>query len=76
MRKALRIAVGLVLTAGLGYAAYWVWLEVQVQIRGTIISSFGIFAAVIAAFALLSAAQAVIGLIERGIDKGQPPTGD
>lgn len=76
MPKLAWIVIGAIVTAGLGCAAYWVWLEVQAQIRGTILSSFGIFAAVLAAFALLSVAQAVIGLIERRLEKDRPSTSE
>lgn len=76
MPKPAWILIGAIVTAGLGCAAYWVWLEVQEQIRGTILSSFGIFAAVLAAFALLSVAQAVIGLIERRLEKDRPSTSE
>ena len=44
MRQAAWIVVGAIVTAGLGYASWWVYLEVQQQIRGTLISGFGIFA--------------------------------
>lgn len=59
------IVLGIVATAAFGYASYWVWLEVQVQIRGTFISSFGIFAAVIGSFVFLSLAQSIINLGSR-----------
>ena len=59
------MALGIVATAAFGYASYWVWLEVQVQIRGTFISSFGIFAAVIGAFVFLSLIQFAIDLAGR-----------
>ena len=62
------------MTAGLGYASWWVYLEVQVQIRGTLISSFGIFAAVMGAFALLSVAHLVLGYAAHLLGKrGTPP---
>ena len=59
MRNVAWIVVGAIVTAGLGYASYWVYLEVQQQIRGTLISGFGIFAGVMGAFALLSVAHTV-----------------
>ena len=59
MRQAAWIVVGAIVTAGLGYASWWVYLEVQQQIRGTLISGFGIFAGVMGAFALLCVAHAV-----------------
>ena len=49
MRKVAWIVAGMIVTAGLGYASYWVYLEVQQQIRGTLISGFGIFAGVMGA---------------------------
>jgi len=54
---------------GLAYASYWIWLEVPKLIRGTFISSFGIFAAVIAIFAMLSLAQLIFSLLERLVGK-------
>ena len=59
MRQAAWIVVGAIVTAGLGYASWWVYLEVQQQIRGTLISGFGIFAGVMGAFALLCVAHTV-----------------
>ena len=59
MRNVAWIVVGAIVTAGLSYASYWVYLEVQQQIRGTLISGFGIFAGVMGAFALLGVAHTV-----------------
>ncbi len=59
MRNFAWIVVGAIVTAGLGYASWWVYLEVQQQIRGTLISGFGIFAGVMGAFALLGVAHTV-----------------
>ena len=64
MQKAAWLIVGAIVTAGLGYASYWVYLEVQQQIRGTLISGFGIFAGVMGAFALLCVANIVFRRIE------------
>ena len=65
MRQAAWIVVGAIVTAGLGYASWWVYLEVQQQIRGTLISGFGIFAGVMGAFALLCVAHTVSRRAER-----------
>ena len=65
MRQAAWIVVGAIVTAGLGYASYWVYLEVQQQIRGTLISGFGIFAGVMGAFALLCVAHSVSTRVKR-----------
>ena len=73
MQKYAWIVAGMIVTAGLGYASYWVYLEVQVQIRGTLISGFGIFAAVMGAFALLSVAHLVFGFAERLLGRRTPP---
>ena len=59
MRNVAWIVVGAIVTAGLGYASWWVYLEVQQQVRGTLISGFGIFAGVMGAFALLCVAHTV-----------------
>ena len=59
MRNVVWIVVGAIVTAGLSYASWWVYLEVQQQIRGTLISGFGIFAGVMGAFALLGVAHIV-----------------
>ena len=64
MRNAAWIVAGAIVTAGLGYASYWVYLEVQQQIRGTLISGFGIFAGVMGAFALLCVAHSVFRRVE------------
>ena len=75
MRKAAWLIVGAIVTAGLGYASFWVYLEVQQQIRGTLISGFGIFAGVMGAFALLGVAQVVFTQVERLLCKrAAPPT--
>ena len=65
MRNVAWIVVGAIVTAGLGYASWWVYLEVQQQIRGTLISGFGIFAGVMGAFALLGVVHIVFGRAER-----------
>ena len=65
MQKAVWLIVGAIATAGLGYASFWVYLEVQQQIRGTLISGFGIFAGVMGAFALLGVAHFVSRQAER-----------
>ena len=77
MRNAAWIVVGAIVTAGLGYASYWVYLEVQQQIRGTLISGFGIFAGVMGAFALLCVAHIVFRRAElllrrRGVSLADP----
>ena len=69
MRNAAWLIVGAIVTAGLGYASYWVYLEVQQQIRGTLISGFGIFAGTMGAFALLCIAHIVFRQVERLLRK-------
>ena len=76
MRKVAWLIVGAVVTAGLGYASYWVYLEVQQQIRGTLISGFGIFAGVMGAFALLGVVQVVSNFAERILCKRATPQAD
>ena len=76
MRNLAWIVVGMIATAGLGYASWWVYLEVQQQIRGTLISGFGIFAGVMGAFALLGVAQVVSNVAERLLCKRAAPPAD
>ena len=76
MRNVAWIIAGAVVTAGLGYASYWVYLEVQQQIRGTLISGFGIFAGVMGAFALLGVAHLVSTYTERLLCKRKTPAAD
>ena len=76
MRKVAWIVAGAIVTAGLGYASYWVYLEVQQQIRGTLISGFGIFAGVMGAFALLGVAHIVFTQAERLLGKRATPPAD
>ena len=57
MKRVAWIIAGAIVTAGLGYASYWVYLEVQQQVRGTLISGFGIFVGVMGVFAMLGVAQ-------------------
>ena len=75
MRNAAWIVVGMIATAGLGYASYWVYLEVQQQIRGTLISGFGIFAGVMGAFALLGVAHVVSTLSRASAMQAQDALG-
>ena len=70
------IIAGAIVTAGLGYASYWVFLEVQQQVRGTLISGFGIFVGVMGAFALLSVAQLLSTYAERLLCKRKTPAAD
>ena len=76
MQKIAWIVLGAIVTAGLGYASYWVYLEVQQQIRGTLISGFGIFAGVMGAFALLGVAHIVATYAERLLCKRKTPAAD
>jgi hypothetical protein len=76
MRKAAWLIFGALVTAGLGYASYWVYLEVQQQVRGTLISGFGIFAGVMGAFALLGVAHVVATQAERLFCKRAAPKSD
>ena len=62
MKQVAWIIAGAIVTAGLGYASYWVYLEVQQQVRGTLISGFGIFVGVMGAFAMLGVAHIVLHL--------------
>ena len=76
MKQVAWIVAGAIVTAGLGYASYWVYLEVQQQVRGTLISGFGIFVGVMGAFALLSVAQIVANRTERLLCKRKTPSAD
>ena len=76
MRNVAWLIAGAIVTAGLGYASYWVYLEVQQQIRGTLISGFGIFAGVMGAFALLGVAHVVSTQAERLLCKRKTPAAD
>ena len=76
MKQVAWIIAGAIVTAGLGYASYWVYLEVQANLRGTLISGFGIFAGVMGVFALLSVAQIVFGRAERLLRKRKTPSAD
>ena len=76
MRNAAWIVVGMIATAGLGYASYWVYLEVQQQIRGTLISGFGIFAGVMGVFALLGVAHVVSTQAERLLCRRKTPSAE
>ena len=76
MQKVAWLIVGAIVTAGLGYASWWVYLEVQQQIRGTLISGFGIFAGVMGAFALLGVAHIVFTQAERLLGKRATPPAD
>ena len=74
MKQVAWIIAGAIVTAGLGYASYWVYLEVQANTRGTLISGFGIFAGVMGVFALLSVAHIVFGRAERLLSKRETPS--
>ena len=76
MKQVAWIIAGAIVTAGLGYASYWVYLEVQQQVRGTLISGFGIFVGVMGAFALLSVAHLVFTYAERLLSKRKTPAAD
>ena len=76
MKQVAWVVAGAIVTAGLGYASYWVYLEVQQQVRGTLISGFGIFVGVMGAFALLSVAHIVSDRTERLLCKRKSPSAD
>ena len=76
MKRVAWIIVGAIVTAGLGYASYWVYLEVQQQVRGTLISGFGIFVGVMGVFAMLGVAQLVATYAERLLCKRKVPAAD
>ena len=76
MKQFAWIIVGAIVTAVLGYASYWVYLEVQANTRGTLISGFGIFVGVMGVFALLSVAQLVFTYTERLLCKRKTPAAD
>ena len=73
MKRLAWIIAGAIVTAGLGYASYWVYLEVQQQVRGTLISGFGIFVGVMGAFAMLGVAHIVFTYAERLLCKRKTP---
>ena len=74
MKRVAWIIVGAIVTAGLGYASYWVYLEVQQQVRGTLISGFGIFVGVMGVFAMLGVAHVVFTYAERLLCKRNTPS--
>ena len=76
MKQLAWIIAGAIVTAGLGYASYWVYLEVQANTRGTLISGFGIFVGVMGVFAMLSVAQLVSTYAERLLCKRKTPAAD
>ena len=76
MKQVAWIIAGAIVTAGLGYASYWVYLEVQANTRGTLISGFGIFAGVMGVFALLSVVHIVFGRAERLLSKRKTPSAE
>ena len=76
MKRVAWIIVGAIVTAGLGYASYWVYLEVQQQVRGTLISGFGIFVGVMGVFAMLGVAHVVFTYAERLLCKRKAPAAD
>ena len=76
MQRVAWIIVGAIVTAGLGYASYWVYLEVQQQVRGTLISGFGIFVGVMGAFAMLGVAHIVLTYAERLLCKRKTPAAE
>ncbi len=76
MKQFAWIIAGAIVTAGLGYASYWVYLEVQANTRGTLISGFGIFVGVMGVFAMLSVAQLVSTYTERLLCKRKTPVAD
>ena len=76
MKRVAWIIVGAIVTAGLGYASYWVYLEVQQQVRGTLISGFGIFVGVMGAFAMLGVAHIVLTYAERLLCKRKTPAAE
>ena len=76
MKRVAWIIAGAIVTAGLGYASYWVYLEVQQQVRGTLISGFGIFVGVMGVFAMLGVAQLVATYAERLLCKRKTPAAD
>ena len=73
MKQFAWIIAGAIVTAGLGYASYWVYLEVQANTRGTLISGFGIFVGVMGVFAMLSVTQLVSTYAERLLCKRKTP---
>ena len=76
MKRVAWIIAGAIVTAGLGYASYWVYLEVQQQVRGTLISGFGIFVGVMGAFAMLGVAHIVFSYAERLLCGRKTPAAD
>ena len=76
MKQFAWIIAGAIVTAGLGYASYWVYLEVQQQVRGTLISGFGIFVGVMGAFAMLGVAHIAFTYAERLLRKRKTPAAD
>ena len=67
MRSAVAIVFALVITGGLVYGCYWVWMLSGQQIKGTLIASFKFLPGVIAIFIFLSLAELLIGWVDRAV---------
>ncbi len=71
MRKITSGILALIVTAGLAYGCYRIWLLLDVQIRGTPAASFKFIPAILASFLLLTFADYLISWIERLVTKSR-----
>ncbi len=71
MRTAISGFLALIITAGLAYGCYQLWLLLDVQIRGTPAANFKFIPAIIASFLLLTFADYIISWIGRLMTKSR-----
>ena len=69
MRKFISSVLALIITAGLAYGCYQLWLLLGTQIRGTPAANFKFIPAILASFLLLTIADYLISWIERILTK-------
>ena len=65
----LRFVLGSGITAGLCYAAWWLWMWAEKEIKGTPFADFKFFGSVLAVFALLSVVQLAMNLGARVLER-------
>ena len=71
MQKVISGILALVITAGLAYGCYQLWLLLGVQIRGTLANNFKFIPAIIASFLLLTFADYLIDWVKRIFGKSE-----
>jgi len=64
MQKLISSIFALVITAGLAFGCYQLWILLGMQIRGTFLASFKFIPAVIASFLLITFADYLINWIK------------